>query len=126
MSATSTIAFVTVTVGASAALGVAHMQGWGAFGEFQQSMPPVTESCKAPVSATSWSKGAGARSIAETRALIIWSKRATRLGSRYASWHNARSRDVTCTKVSSQSTKCTVRGRPCQRSARINPDRIEF
>ncbi len=118
MSGTGTIAAVVVVVGATAAVGVARHQGWGAFGEFEQMLPPAEPgNCKPQVLSIGWSTGAGARPVAETRALIKWSKKATVYGQRYASWHNARARDITCRKYIHHQTKCTARGRPCEQQA---------
>ena len=96
MSATSTIAIVVVTIGTSAAFGVAHQKDWGDFGELGQSITSAPEICEAPISVIAWSSGVSSKSIAQTRALVKWSKKARRHGLAFASWHNARGRDMTC------------------------------
>ncbi len=127
MSATSTIAIVVVTIGTSAALGVAHQKGslgFGKFGELGQSTSSLHESCEASIRVTSWASGVSSQSIAQTRALVSWSKKAHRHGLSYASWHNARSRDVTCSVFSDMDAKCVVKGRPCQRETEVDLDRL--
>lgn len=120
MTGTSTIAIVVLTVGTSASLAVAHHQGWGGFGEFQQGIA-ISDSCKAQVEFIGWSTGPGSRAIAETRALIGWAKRANRHGKAYSSWHNARSRDLSCRVLLRKTAKCVVKGRPCQ-----SKEKLEF
>ncbi len=123
MAGAGTIAVVAATVGAAVTLGVAHQQSWGAFGEFGQDYA-VSSSCKPSVLAVGWWTGAGARSFAETRALIGWSKRADRHGKKYSSWHNARSRNVSCSIIKDKTAKCTVKGRPCLRNSRTDLDNL--
>ena len=122
MSTASTIAVLVVTIGSSLALGVAHQQGWGQFGEFQQSINSAHEGCEAPIQVSSWSSGVGAQSFAHTRALVKWSQKARHHGLTYASWHNARGRDVTCNTFAHNETRCIVKGRPCQRQAEVEPE----
>lgn len=124
MSAATTIAVVVVTIGSSAAFGVAHQQGWVEFGELEQSISAAPETCEAPISAIAWSRGVGSKSIAQTRALVKWSKKARRHGRAFASWHNARSRDISCQTLSHNDAKCVIRGRPCQREAAIDLDKL--
>ena len=123
MSSATTIVLVVATIGTSATLGVAQQQGWGAFGEFKQSIASL-DTCNAPLRAVAWSKGIGSQPIAQTRALINWSKKASRHGASYSSWHNARSRDITCKALAHNDTKCVVKGRPCQRKAEMDFDRL--
>lgn len=121
MAGTGTIAAVTLIIGASAALGVAQHQGWGAFGE----LGPIDSqfaTCMPLLTSIGWSSGTRARSTAETRALVNWSKQAGRHGNTYASWHNAYNATVTCDIRSGYTAKCTVKGRPCPQKARIELD----
>ncbi len=117
MAGTATIATVVLLVGAGAAVGIARQQGWSGFGEFGQGIaPPLKGVCKAQISFVGWSTGVRARALAETRALVGWSKKARRHGPGYNRWHNARSRHMECKIISAKTAKCTARGRPCPSS----------
>ncbi len=124
MSAASTIAITVVTIGTSAALSAAHQKGWGDFGELGQSITSAHEVCEAPISVIAWSSGVGSKSIARTRALVKWSKKARNYGLSFASWHNARGRDITCETRSHKDAKCVIRGRPCQREAELKLEQL--
>ena len=108
-------------IGTSATLGVAHQQGWGAFGEFEQTIMQA-DTCKARILQVGWSTGAGSRSLAKTNALIGWSKKAARHGHHYASWHNAQNRNVLCKVSFGNVAKCTAKGRPCPQQPQLKLD----
>jgi len=124
MSATSTIAVVVVTIATSATLGVAQHQGWGAFGEFEQSMSSGLEACEPPIRSVAWASGIGSQSIARTRALVSWAKKARRHGSTYISWHNARNRDISCETLAHNDAKCVIKGRPCKRQPEMKTNQL--